>query len=196
MGLAHYLTFLRIIVSPLFPLIYAEHEWLGISTHWMPYILLFLLAIGESSDLMDGIIARRRNQVSDLGKVLDPMADSVMRISLFLTFTMAPVGLPLALVLVFFYRDFFITTLRTLCALHGVALAARTSGKVKAVTQASVLFLILILLILQSDGLISQESLHQIGVGATLFAAIYTVLSALDYIYANREHLKKSLKYQ
>ena len=193
MSLAHYFTFLRIIISPLFPILYFEYEWFGIPFGALPYLLLFLLFICESSDLVDGIIARSRNQVTDLGKVLDPMADSVTHISLFLTFTQGVVSLPLVLVLIFFYRDFFISTLRTLCALRGIALAARFSGKMKTVIQASVLCLILILMIFHSQGILSLHLLRQISLLAVSGAAFYTVLSAVEYLWANRTCLKAAV---
>lgn len=192
MGLPHYFTLLRILISPAFPILYLEYEWLGIPLRALPYIMLFLLCICEMSDLVDGYLARRRNQVTDLGKVLDPMADSVTRLSLFLTFTQGIVGLPLILVLVFLYRDFFISTLRTLCALRGVALAARFSGKMKAVLQAIVLFLILLLMIPATTGLLPIAMLKQISFTATLIAALYSALSMGDYIYANRIFIKKA----
>lgn len=193
MTLAHYFTLLRVFLSPLFPLLYLEHDALGISLKALPYVMLGLLAVCECSDLMDGMIARRRNQVTDLGKVLDPMADSITRISLFLTFTQGMIALPLGLVLVFLYRDFLISTLRTLCALRGVALAARPSGKMKAVLQAIALFLILILMIPASTGRLSLGLLRQISLIATSVVALYTVLSAIDYLYANRLFIKRAL---
>lgn len=190
MSLALYFTFLRIIISPLFLILYLEYDWFGIPFRAVPYLLLFLLAVCEFSDLIDGMIARRRNQVTDLGKVLDPMADSVTHISLFLTFTQGVVSLPLALVLVFFYRDFFISTLRILCALRGIALAARFSGKIKTVIQACVLGLILVLMIFHSQGIVPVDLLRQISLLSVSAAAFYTVLSALDYLWANRSCLK------
>jgi CDP-diacylglycerol--glycerol-3-phosphate 3-phosphatidyltransferase len=193
MNLAHCFTFLRILISPAFPILYLEYEWFGISLKMLPYIMLFLLCISESSDVIDGLVARKFNQVTDLGKVLDPMADSVTRISLFLTFTQGFVALPLVLVLVFFYRDFFISTLRTLCALRGIALGARFSGKLKAVFQACVLFLILLMMIPYTMGLMSLETFRQICLFAVGSAALYTVLSACDYFYANRLVIKKAL---
>ncbi len=194
MGLAHCFTLLRIFISPIFPILYLEYAWLGIPFQSVPYLMLVFLGICESSDLIDGFIARRRNQVTDLGKVLDPMADSVTRISLFLTFTQGSVALPLLLVFVFLYRDFFISTLRTLCALRGVALAARVSGKIKAVIQAAVLFLIILLMIPYSMGVLPLGLFQQICLFATALAAIYTVGSACDYLYANRLYIKKALE--
>src|SRR3990167_3440283 len=163
MNPAHYLTLLRIFISPIFPLFYLQHDWFGISVKALPYILLFLLIICEFSDYLDGKLARRRNEVTDLGRVLYPMADSITHISLFLTFTQGIIQLPLLLVLVFLYRDFFISTLRTLCALRGVALAARMSGKIKAVMQAVVAFLIIALMIPYTAGFLSLEILQQLS---------------------------------
>lgn len=192
MNPSHCLTLLRIVLSPAFPILYLERERLGISLIWLPYILLFLLVICECSDYLDGMLARRRNEVTDLGKVLDPMADSITHISLFLTFTQGFVGLPLILVFVFLYRDLFISTLRTLCALRGVALAARFSGKMKAALQGAVSFLIILLMIPYSTGAISLELFQQISLVAVSVAALYTAISIGDYIYANWVHIKRA----
>lgn len=192
MNPSHYLTLLRIFLSPLFPILYLEREWLGISLVCLPYILLLLLIICECSDVLDGMLARKRNEVTDLGKVLDPMADSITHISLFLTFTQGFVALPLLLVFIFFYRDLLISTLRTLCALRGVALAARFSGKMKAVLQAAVAFLIILLMIPYTMGLISLALFQQISLFAVAVAALYTLISVGDYIYANWIHIRRA----
>ncbi|HEV7737348.1 MAG TPA: CDP-alcohol phosphatidyltransferase family protein [Chlamydiales bacterium] len=193
MNPAHFFTILRICISPLFPAIYLGYEWLGISIASVPYLLLSLLIVSEFSDIFDGFLARKRNQVTDLGKVLDPMADSITHISLFLAFTEGFVQLPLLIVLVFLYRDFFISTLRTLCALRGVALGARASGKVKAIMQALVAFLIVGLMIPMIEGHLSLESFQLISLIAISVAALYTAVSAIDYCYSNRLYIKKAV---
>lgn len=187
MNIAHFFTFLRIILIPFFPLIYLKYSWFGISFANMPYFLLSILIICEFTDLIDGFIARKRNIVSDLGKVLDPMADSITHILIFFTFTQGEVSVPLLIVFVFLYREFFISTLRTICALKGIALAARKSGKAKTLIQACASFLIIILLLLYSHDRISLYLLQTISTAIISFAAIYTVISAVDYIYANRK---------
>jgi CDP-diacylglycerol--glycerol-3-phosphate 3-phosphatidyltransferase len=192
MNIAHYLTLLRIVLSPAFPILYLEREALGIPLTWLPYLLLLLLVICECSDFFDGRLARKRNEVTDLGKVLDPMADSVTHISLFLTFTQGIVGLPLLLVLVFLYRDLFISTLRTLCALKGVALAARFSGKMKAFLQGFVSLLIIVLMIPYTMGMISLQVFQTVSLVAVGLAALYTVVSVADYVYANWIYIKKA----
>lgn len=193
MSIAHYFTFLRILITPIFPILYLKHNALGIGAVWVPYILIFLLAICEFSDFFDGFLARKKRQVTDLGKVLDPMADSLLMISIFFTFTRGAVRLPVLLVLIFLYRDFFVSTLRTICALKGVALAARISGKIKSVLQASVAFTILVSMIPYTLGYISVGTLRAISVSAVSIAAAYTVVSLIDYFYANRLFIKKAL---
>lgn len=193
MSTALYFTLLRILISPLFPLVYLEYAWLGISKIWMPYVLLLILVVSEFTDLFDGFIARKQNQVTDLGKILDPMADSVTRITVLFTFTQGIVSLPLLLIFVFLYREFFISTLRTVCALKGLALAARASGKIKAVLLAAVSFLILILIIPYQHGYLSLAMLRRVSLVSVSIAAVYTVLSAIDYVYANRSYIKRAI---
>lgn len=193
MSLPNYLTFVRIFISPIFLVIYLEHDYFGVSAIWLPYILLFLLCVSELSDVFDGFFARRFGQVTDLGKILDPMADSIARISVFLTFTQGIVQLPLLLVFIFLYRDSVVSTLRTVCALRGYALAARPSGKLKAVIQAAVAICIVLLMIPESLGSISQHTLQQVSFWMVAGAGLYTIFSGCDYIYANRVYVKKLL---
>lgn len=194
MSIANYFTFFRIFVGPLFLLIYLEHESLNINPITLPYILLFLFTISELSDALDGYLARKYNQVTELGKILDPMADSIYRLSLFLTFTLPPVRLPMFLIFVIFYRDSIISTLRTICALRGFALAARPSGKIKAVVQAIAAFTIMLLLIPYSLGAMEEETLNSISTTVVAFACIYTFFSGIDYIYASRTSIARLLK--
>jgi CDP-diacylglycerol--glycerol-3-phosphate 3-phosphatidyltransferase len=190
-GIANYITFTRILISPLFMLFYIYPAFFGIPEIQLPFILLFLLSISELSDALDGYIARRYNQISEFGKIFDPMADSIARISVFLTFTQPPVNLPLPLIFIFLYRDSITSTLRTICALRGFALAARTSGKIKAIVQAIASFIILFLLILHSKGALTQENLQIFSYWIVFATAVYACLSLLDYIYSNRHYIAK-----
>lgn len=194
MNIAHLATLTRVFISPLFPVLYLGYDWLGIPLVWLPYLLLGLLIICESSDLFDGFWARKQNQVTELGKVLDPMADSITHISLFLTFTKGVVDLPLLLVFVFLYRDLFISTLRTVCALKGFALGARFSGKLKTATQAVAAFLILIFMIPYTLGWISLELFQNLSLFFVLISALYTIISVGDYVVANWVYIKRVLE--
>ena len=191
--MAMILTLSRILLGPIFLIVYLYYQDLGITLAWLPYILILLAGISELSDAFDGALARRHNKVTELGKLLDPMADSIFRLSVLLAFTQGIIQIPLLLVCVFFYRDTIISTLRTLCALRGFALAARLSGKIKAVIQATVGFFILIMMIPYSLGCLSVELLQALSFYSVLTAAIYTLYSGTEYIIANRKYIRKAL---
>lgn len=193
MSIPNLITASRLLIGPTFWAIYTYREALGIPLPWLPLILLGVLAVSELSDMMDGYLARRFDQVSDLGKILDPMADSVSRISFFLTFIGDPVGLPIIWVMLLFYRDAVISTLRTVCALKGFALAARWTGKLKAVVQALATLTILLTMIPYSMGWCSLGMLRQVSTTAVAIATGYTLLTAVDYLIANRRFIRAVL---
>ncbi len=166
---------------------------MGISLELLPYLLLFVACISELSDLFDGFFARKHNKVTELGKLLDPMADSVFRLSVLLAFTQGFVQIPLLLFCIFFYRDILISTLRTICALRGVALAARWSGKIKAVLLAIVIFFILVLMIPYSLGYLDLATLRIISIYSVSVASLYVIYSAVEYILANKSYIKKAV---
>jgi CDP-diacylglycerol---glycerol-3-phosphate 3-phosphatidyltransferase len=195
LNLPLYLTLSRVLLGPIFIAVYLYHQEIGISLTWLPFCLIFLAVISELSDLFDGFFARRHNKVTELGKILDPMADSIFRLSAFFAFSQGIVQIPLLYVIIFFYRDSLISTLRTVCALRGFTLAARRSGKIKAVVLAVVMFFILVLMIPYSMNLITLATLRDFGSWAVLLAAIYVVYTGYEYIYANRSYIKKILSF-
>jgi CDP-diacylglycerol--glycerol-3-phosphate 3-phosphatidyltransferase len=191
---AHYFTLLRIFLIPLFVLIYLHADWFDLSPTLVPLLLMLVLGLSELSDAFDGFLARRLNQVTDLGKILDPMADSLSRLAVFFSFTQGIVQIPLEWAFLMLYRDSTVSTLRTVCALKGFALSARRSGKFKAFIQASVAFLILGMLFLHAQNQIALETLRFWSSMLAGAAALLTVLSGVDYVFANRSFVKKLLE--
>jgi len=188
------LTLSRVFLAPAFVLINIYQKKMGLSDPQIFWIMLILLIYSELSDIFDGVIARRTNQVSDLGKLLDPMADSVFRLSVFFTFTQTIIHLPLLLVLLLFYRDTLVATVRNLCALNGYALAARKSGKLKAIIQAITSFIIVIGFGLYSYGKMSVENLQDLSCYSIAFCALYALASGIEYVIANKKYVNLSLK--
>jgi len=160
----------------------------------LPFVLLGLFFISELTDLFDGYFARKYEQVTELGKILDPMADSITRICAFLTFTQAPVNLPVLFVFIFLYRDSVVSTLRTICALKGYTLAARSSGKIKAVIQAVAIFIIIVAMIPHSMGMISNELLQMVAILVVGLASLYTIYSGVEYILMNQGYISKMVE--
>lgn len=188
-----YLTLGRLFLAPLFLVIYLYYGSLGIGVKVVPYLLIAIIIVCGVSDFLDGFFARKRNAVTDLGKLLDPMADSLVHLSMFFTFTQGPVQLPLLLVILFFYRDSIISTLRTLCALRGETLAARRSGKIKTVIQGVSAGLIALLMIPHSLGVLGEAELRGWSVAIISVTLAYTLYSGVEYVRANSAHIKRAL---
>lgn len=193
MHLVNYITLSRVLLGPLFFLVYTEYQFFKIPFSSVPLYLFVLLTISELTDLFDGILARRYQQVSDLGKILDPMADSIFRFSVFLTFILPPVNLPVWILFIIFYRESMISALRSICALKGFALAARASGKIKAVVQGIASLAIIVLLFFYTRSAISLEQLQSYSFYIATGAALYTAFSGIEYLFANREYVAKAL---
>jgi len=194
MTIPNFLTILRLLINPFFLLIYIYPSYFFVTPLTLPFVLLGLFFLSELSDLFDGYFARKFGQVTELGKILDPMADSITRICAFLTFTQAPVNLPVLFVFIILYRDSVVSTLRTICALKGFTLAARISGKAKAVIQACAIFIVLVAMSAASLEVITQDQLQYIAILSVGFAALYTIYSGVEYIFVNRNYITNMLE--
>ncbi|MEK6796465.1 MAG: CDP-alcohol phosphatidyltransferase family protein [Spirochaetota bacterium] len=151
-------------------------------------VSLVLIVIAELTDMFDGMAARAMKSVSDTGKVFDPFADSFYRFSIFAAFT-ALGYLPLWMLLVFFYRDSLVSVVRTLSGLKGTAMAARISGKVKAVVQAAGTFIVILVDLVRYNpfGNIADQARTFIPYESIIFwtfalITVYTAYSAVDYL--------------
>jgi CDP-diacylglycerol--glycerol-3-phosphate 3-phosphatidyltransferase len=142
MNLPNLITIGRIALAVVVvPLLFAE----SFSARLAAFII-FVVAAG--SDLWDGYLARSRGLITDLGKLLDPLADKLLLAATFIPFYILShepgAGhrfpwfggvFPLWVVLVIGGRELFITLFRSWAARRGVIIAAGQSGKYKAVTQ-------------------------------------------------------------
>jgi CDP-diacylglycerol---glycerol-3-phosphate 3-phosphatidyltransferase len=122
------LTVARIVFAPVFYLIYqvaaggSSGLLVGV---WGVFILI------EVSDLLDGYFARKLNQVSEIGKVLDPFADSLSRLTYFVAFAGSGI-MPFWILLILIYRDIGVAYIRVMMSHEKILLPARVSGKIKA----------------------------------------------------------------
>lgn len=103
----------------------------------------FFFGLAAFSDLIDGYLARKANQITNLGKFLDPLADKVLVSSVLIM--MVEKGWVAAwLVIVIICRDLFITGLRAVASDHGIVIAADRLGKLKTVVQIASMIPLLI----------------------------------------------------
>ena len=135
MGLPNKLTVVRLVLSPLLFVAFFVPVWSG-SFQIIALILVWLIFLSiETTDVLDGHFARKWDQISDIGKVLDPFADVVSRMTYFICFTGVGI-MPIWVLTILIYRELGVTFMRLLQIRKGIAMAASTWGKLKAVTYA------------------------------------------------------------
>lgn len=139
-----------------------------------PDIALLAMVLGEATDFSDGIVARRISQISDLGKLLDPLSDSVFHMAIWMT--LLSLGwAPLYLVILFFARDAIVQTVRSYLASRQVVLAARMTGKLKAGFQAGAQLAVVSLHVFYNSNTLEMAVIW--------LAALMTFASLADYLW-------------
>jgi CDP-diacylglycerol---glycerol-3-phosphate 3-phosphatidyltransferase len=195
MNAATMVTLSRVIIAPIFACFFISGYSNSHGIVWL-WICAALALLIEISDVLDGCIARAQHQVTDFGKVFDPVADSLSRQTIFISFMIAGI-IPWWLYLVFFYRDGFLQLLRIICASGGHVLAARLSGKTKAVLQGISTFGVLSVVALQMYHVAWMPSrlwgFHP-GFWVMVIPAVFTLLSVADYIAPNTGLIKKMME--
>ena len=187
MNLPNRLTLGRLVLTVFFVV------FLSSSTHWGDVIALILFILASLTDWLDGHLARRLNQITNFGKLMDPLADKVLVASALIC--LIPLGaLPAWAVIVIITREFLITGLRQLAAGQGVILPADPLGKHKTAWQ--LITIIFFLLLLAAGDCFGDESrwlrflwghVGPILIAITIFLTIY---SGLAYLWKNRNLLR------
>ncbi|PLX69687.1 MAG: CDP-diacylglycerol--glycerol-3-phosphate 3-phosphatidyltransferase [Denitrovibrio sp.] len=128
MNIANKITLARIALVPVFIVL------LYFDTFWTNIIAAVIYTITALTDLLDGYLARKHNIVTDLGKILDPVADKILVTAALVLFVeMGRLGAVVVIILI--GRDLLIGALRSVAASKGTVIAAGTGGKIKTVFQ-------------------------------------------------------------
>ncbi|WP_064005540.1 CDP-diacylglycerol--glycerol-3-phosphate 3-phosphatidyltransferase [Piscirickettsia salmonis] len=178
MRLPNILTLLRMVLIPVFILIYY------LPFTWAPLATAIIFAVAAVTDWLDGFLARRWNQTSAFGAFLDPVADklivAVALVLLVSTFASAWFALPAAVIMC---REILVSALREWMAELGKRAAVKVShiGKVKTVAQ---MIALLVLLVQKAPAQGWQVWDWPIWFGVTLMyvAAALTLYSMVIYI--------------
>jgi len=136
---------------------------------------IFLVA--SLTDTLDGNLARWQGRVTELGKLLDPLADKLFILSVLIVLVQEA-ELAAWIVLVIFGRELLITVLRSVSASQGRVISATPWGKTKTVSQVGAV----LLLILQRP----YPALSFAAYTAIYLAAVFTVLTGIDYMWRFR----------
>ena len=164
MNLPNAVTLSRIFLVPvLVALLLTEYD--------APLAACVFLA-ASLTDVLDGYLARRRNQVTTLGMLLDPLADKLLICSAFVS--LVQLGLVEAwMVVIVIGREFAVTGLRSIAASQGFTIRASELGKLKMGTQVAAITLIIL----------GEEYTYLAGAGwiALWMVVLFAILSAIDY---------------
>jgi CDP-diacylglycerol--glycerol-3-phosphate 3-phosphatidyltransferase len=167
-NLPNALTLLRIFLVPFLVVVlltkFEGREFVGLA--------IFLLA--AITDFFDGWVARRRNQITRLGALLDPIADKLLMSAAFISLVeIDPVHVPAWMVVIIIGREFAVSGLRSIAAQQGLTIAASPLGKGKMITQ--VIAISLLILGYQLG------QFRQIGTVALWAVMLFALASGVDY---------------
>lgn len=172
MNLPNKLTIGRIIAVPFFVALYM----LGF---YIAALVIFILA--SLTDMLDGKIARKRNLVTNFGKIMDPLADKILVYSALVLMT-GDGTVPAWMLIVILAREFAISGMRTVAASEGIVIAAGMSGKIKTVLQMIAVPVLILALALPKVPEVFTAG--QVFIWASL---VMTVYSGAEYILKNRK---------
>ncbi|MED5381648.1 MAG: CDP-diacylglycerol--glycerol-3-phosphate 3-phosphatidyltransferase [Verrucomicrobiota bacterium] len=189
MNLPNKLTVSRLILTAFFlAALFIEFRF-----HFTVALVLFVTA--SLTDLFDGIIARRRNLITDFGKLVDPLADKVLICSAFIAFIELE-WMAAWMVILIVARELAITGLRLLAASKNLVLAAERQGKNKTISQITAIIALLVTHSYDDWGIVGQLFAFEIAGHAWAWwvaeiskwvAVVLTVLSGFLYLWKNRE---------
>lgn len=131
------ITLGRIALIPLF--VYLAYE----PGPWRDFFAALVFLVAALTDLLDGYLARRMNEVTALGKLLDPVADKLLMMAGFVMLVAVSLA-PAWIVIVILGREMAVTGLRAIAASEGVVMPADVWGKWKTVTQVTAIIMLLL----------------------------------------------------
>ena len=192
MNLPNKLTLLRIFIVPIIVIIpffrflnetilFTIDNTFSITYFSLANLLvLVFFAIASFTDYLDGHLARKNNQVTDFGKLMDPLADKILVVATLIV--LLEWGRMYGWVIIIIVaREFLVSGIRQLGAAKGQVIAASYFGKAKTVTQ----MITIIFLLVFAPGFNSVTGI--VGFVLIVLSTILTVASGLDYVIKNRK---------
>jgi len=187
MNLANRLTMLRILLTFVFMFfLFCQGLWAKAAS-----LVVFMLA--ALSDFFDGMIAQRRNMVTDFGRLMDPIADKILVLAAFAAFVQMQL-IDAWMFVIIVSREILITSLRLFALNKGKVLSAARAGKHKTVSQMAVIFAILGFILLKEIVLKystwnpAWERIFRQGIFWLMVVTLgLTLYSGLSYLWENRK---------
>ena len=186
------LSLLRLLMTFLIMTLLFTPGWIAKSAA----LSCFLLA--SATDWLDGYLARRWNQTSPLGALLDPIADKVLVLGTFLAFVQLRL-IPAWMVLIIILRELLITGVRLFAASRGIVLSAAKEGKHKTVSQMVTIVVIFCVLIAQEflgEGSLSAQvrvAMQWTMLGCLWVTMVFTVISGASFFWRHHTVLRDAV---
>jgi len=191
MNIANRITMSRILLTFVFMFFFFCH---GL---WAKALSLVIFIIAALSDWVDGMIAHKRNMITDFGRLMDPIADKILVLSAFAAFVQMQL-IEAWMFMLIVSREILITSLRLFALNKGKVLSAAKAGKQKTVSQMMVIFSILGFIVLKEVMLEyftwnpDWEKFFRQGIYIMMiFTIAITLYSGLSYLWENRKIISK-----
>jgi len=172
-NLPNVLTLTRILLIPVFVLLFV------VPTPDRSLAAAVVFVIAAMTDLLDGYLARRRGQVTKLGRLLDPIADKLLVLSALIVLVQVDrVGALVAILII--AREVAVTGIRAIAATEGMIISAEVTGKYKMALQV----IAIVLLILEGTVLSELGNVHLAGIVTLYFSVVLGYISGAQYVYS------------
>ena len=172
-NLPNVLTLTRILLIPVFVLLFV------VPTPDRSLAAAIVFVIAAMTDLLDGYLARRRGQVTKLGRLLDPIADKLLVLSALIVLVQVDrVGALVAILII--AREVAVTGIRAIAATEGMIISAEVTGKYKMALQV----IAIVLLILEGTVLSEFGNVHLAGIVTLYFSVVLGYVSGVQYVYS------------
>lgn len=184
---ANIVTMIRILFVPIFVVVLISPwpRWIDVSGNLdflKPWIALVVFVVLSLTDSVDGYLARSRNEITNFGKFMDPLADKILVFAALIALVELNI-LPSWVVLIILMREFIISGIRMLAASQGKVIAASWYGKAKTAFQLLAIILFILKESLSASGAQDIASPLYIAAWAVMIIAlILTIVSMIDYI--------------
>ena len=180
MNLPNALTVLRIFFVPLLLAAMLRRDIsldLGLFALTKEWLALLIFLSAAVTDLLDGYLARRRRQVTTLGKLLDPVADKLLISAAFISLVELD-RVPAWMVVIIVGREFAVSGLRSIAISEGYTISASDLGKTKMVTQVVSVSLLLVAPLVEAP---YSAFLNEAAYVSLYFVVLFAVVSMVEY---------------
>jgi CDP-diacylglycerol--glycerol-3-phosphate 3-phosphatidyltransferase len=196
LNLPNTLTLFRIFLVPLLVVVLLTPPWTthwvkqrlqGVDTvewvadlvawlaEWREVVAVAIFLTAAATDWLDGYLARRRREVTTLGKLLDPIADKLLTVSAFISLVELQLA-PAWMIVIIVGREFAVSGMRSIAAARGLVIAASTWGKYKTVSQV-----VAITLLILTHTIERWLRLENLGKAALWVVLLLALVSMVDY---------------